>query len=81
MVSEAGGPRFNRHAYMGNEIPSTQPDLLLSAWYDQAAWQDIGKTPVIQDYPLPTNGNDKFEPDFDDRSTWRDVWLENAIIN
>ena len=78
MSTEGGELLVDRHGFIVNSTLSTRPNPLLFGWYDQTEWQDLGVTPVIQAYPL---GDIKPQPMFDDRSTWRDVWLENAIIN
>ncbi len=81
MAAEAGTMLVDRHGFIVNTTLATRPNPLLPGWYDQTEWQDIGKTPVIQEYPLAQNAHGKTAPNFDDRSSWRDVWLENAIKN
>ncbi len=81
MAGDAGTLFVDRHGFFVNTTLATRPNPLLPGWYDQTEWQDIGKTPVIQEYPLAQNANGKTAPDFNDRSSWRDVWLENAIKN
>lgn len=78
MVSEGGLMAVDRHGIYVNEKLYTRPNPLLHGWYDQTEWQDLGLTPVIENYPL---GDVKDLPTFEDPSTWRDVWLENAIVN
>ena len=78
LTSEAGLVYYDRHGPMPLSHPWTQPDLLLPGWYDDTIWQDIGKTAVKRNYPI---GDLKPLPVYEDRATWRDVWLENAIMN
>lgn len=78
MFGESNFIKADRHGYFVNATLSTRPNPLLHGWFDQTEWQDLGVTPVIQDYPL---NNLKPLPIFEDRTTWRDVWLENAIVN
>lgn len=78
MVGEGGTMFYDRHGFYVNPTLTTRPNPLLKGWFDQTEWQDLGKTDVIQQYPL---GDLKPLPAFEDRSTWRDVWLENAIVN
>lgn len=85
-VVEGGLMTTDRNGYIVNATLATRPDLLLPGWFDQTQWQDIGLTPNILPYPLPSNGNGEDTPVFDQenpdsRATWRDVWLENAIVN
>jgi len=76
LVGEAGILMYDRHGSIANQQTWTIPALLLPGWFDQTEWQDIGVTPVKLQYPL----NDiKPNPTFDNRTTWRDVWLEYAL--
>lgn len=77
-ASEAGLVEYDRHGPTPLPQPWMAPDLLLPGWYDDTIWQDLGKTKIKREYPL---GDLKPKPDYEDRSTWRDVWLENAIVN
>ena len=76
-TEEAEFAFFDRHGTEANPQYWMRPNKLLQGWYDQAQWQDIGKTPIINQYPL---GGKKPNPKFEDRSTWRDNWLEYAIV-
>lgn len=78
MVIDAGLLFPDRHGYIVNPTLATRPNPLLAGWYDQTEWQDIGLTSNLVPYPL---GNLKPLPKYDKRQTWRDVWLENAIVN
>ena len=78
MVIDAGMLFLDRNGFIVNPTPATRPNPLLAGWYDQTEWQDIGLTPNLVSYPL---GNLKPLPKFNKRQTWRDVWLENAIVN
>ncbi len=71
----------DRHGFFVNSTLSTRPNPLLPGWYDQTEWQDIGITPIIETYPLATNANGIATPDIEDRASWRDIWIENAIKN
>jgi len=77
--SEAGRLSADRNGYIVNPTPATVPNVLLPGWYDQTEWQDIGLTPIIESYPLGLIT--KPAPDYSDRSTWRDIWLEHAILD
>lgn len=63
---------------MVNAETWTQPDALLRGWYDTTTWQDLGLTPPAAAYPLGICT--KPLPVFGDPSTWRDSWLEHAIV-
>lgn len=78
LVADAGLFDLDRHGFYVNETLATRPNPLLLGWYDQTEWQDIGVTPNLVPYPL---GDLKSKPKYNQRSTWRDVWLENAIVN
>lgn len=79
MRAEAGRLLADRNGYLVNTTPATVPNVLLPGWYDQTEWQDLGLTPIIESYPLGLIR--KPAPNYTDRSTWRDVWLEHAITD
>lgn len=76
LAGEAGELLNDRHGSIVNEQTWTQPAILLPGWFDDTEWQDIGVTQVKLPYPL---GNTKSNPTFNQRESWRDVWLEYAI--
>lgn len=78
LVSDSGLLDNDRHGSIVNPTLATRPNPLLQGWYDQTEWQDIGVTQNLVPYPL---GDCKPQPVYEDRSTWRDTWLENAIKN
>lgn len=76
--ADAGLLIGDRHGSMVNAETWTQPDALLRGWYDTTTWQDLGLTPPAAAYPLGICT--KPLPVFGDPSTWRDSWLEHAIV-
>jgi len=79
MVGDSGLLIEDRHGTLVNPQTWTQPAALLRAWYDQTGWQDLGVTPPAVSYPLGVCTRPL--PAFGDPSTWRDVWLEHAIVD
>ncbi len=79
MRAESGRLYADRNGYLVNPMPATVPNVLLPGWYDQTEWQDIGVAPIIEAYPLGLST--KPAPDYNDRTTWRDIWLEHAITD
>lgn len=77
-VIDSGLLLRDRQGYFVNETLITRPNPLLLGWYDQTEWQDMGLTPNLVPYPL---GDLKGKPRYERRRSWRDVWLENAIVN
>jgi hypothetical protein len=78
LTADAGLLLRDRNGTEVNAQTWTQPSPLLPAWYDTTSWQDIGLTAPALPYPLGTCT--KPLPSFSDASTWRDVWLEFAIV-
>lgn len=74
--AEGGLVLDDRHGTMVNEQPWTRPAILLPKWYDNTTWVDIGYTNPTVEYPILHRTN----PEPDDQISWRDLWLEFAII-
>jgi hypothetical protein len=79
MTSDAGMLIEDRNGTEVNAQTWTQPAVLLPAWYDATSWQDLGLTQPVLPYPLGVCT--KPLPTFSDNSTWRDIWLEFAIVD
>ena len=78
---EAGSVSYDAGGYIVNQNLNIKPALLLPAWYE-LQWQDIGTIPVTNPYPLGAlKPPPVWNPNYSTASTWRDLWLENAIVN
>lgn len=75
--AEGGLLISDRHGTMVNEQFWTQPQILLPGWFDSTIWQDLGLTSPKISYAL----KNKVLPKFQQKETWRDLWLEYAIQN
>jgi hypothetical protein len=90
-TDDANGERFNGVTKVPYNIqarliaPTCAPSLhgtaggppLPNDW-ENTVWQDIGLIPIRPGHYSPKIN--KPNPDYNDRSTWRDCWLEQAIL-
>eukprot|EP00211_Chloroparvula_japonica_P005172 CAMPEP_0119120966 /NCGR_PEP_ID=MMETSP1310-20130426/1788_1 /TAXON_ID=464262 /ORGANISM="Genus nov. species nov., Strain RCC2339" /LENGTH=926 /DNA_ID=CAMNT_0007110489 /DNA_START=42 /DNA_END=2818 /DNA_ORIENTATION=+ len=74
---EAGVTGEDRHGELCNQQPWFAPGKLLSRWYDQTLWQDLGFISPRTPYPITTLA----DPSPSNPNSWRDVWLEYAITD
>lgn len=74
MGIEAGNTIYDRHNTLVNSQLWMAPHVILPKWYDTTIWQDIGLIEPELPYRVI-----KSAPEYTNRSTWRDVWLEYAI--
>jgi hypothetical protein len=79
LFADAGLLLQDRNGTEVNAQTWTQPAVLLPAWYDTTSWQDLGLIAPVLTFPLGTCT--KPVPSFADASTWRDTWLEFAIVD
>lgn len=80
-MSGEAGLLANNHfgKFINNPTLTTRPANLLTGWFDNTIWPDIGLIAPRQPYQLGTCI--KPLPNWFDRSTWRDNWLESAIVD
>ena len=71
---EAGVLVYDKLGTLVNVQDWTKPNVLLPTWYNNTVWQDLGLIAPQTKYLLK-----KPLPDYNDKSTWRDVMLEYAI--